>query len=441
MINRVQLMEGGDWTQHDLPVTLNIQTAQTKKDDLLKKKIRCYATLFDEVVFSAGDYVQSDSLHMAADADRPLWGPKGPVRLVLSEAIGDVATYRRKKFGGPDHGIWLGKPGDPNEIIKNAKIAEKCELVADVLKTRLLLFNEGDLTERLRQAVVQSAEEFGLKGLAAEMVRDERAKLFNRDTIITLMRRVGAGVEPKLQNDFLRYVNICYYFNGASTLGAELGVHSSEQHMHEVFARVAEAGPKVDLAECQRVSARWADHYAAVNLLVTTAFDPLHLDVEKMLSLPTGAFHELISDPNAFAFRQKLREALPSQGLEQAHALREIPLHLDFVEPFAETVRAMIEREKKWLRPTRTADGVSHVVVQGLAALPAVTGLIGAYVANPSWLKAVSATVGVVAAGVGGKYIVEPLRLLAVRAMRNRTCPLLTFAESANKAIQRHLHG
>jgi hypothetical protein len=423
-------MEGGDWTQHDLPITLNIQTPDIRR---LMRKLRCYAILFDEIVFSAGDYGQSDSLYEAAKTDKPLWGKGGPIRIALAKTVGDMATYRNKKYGGPGHDTWLGKPGDANKIIQKANINAKFDLVADVCKTQVVYFDEGRLTEDLRREVIRSAEDFGLTELANEMERDERPPRFNRDDIIDSMRRLRVVGAPKMLNDFMRYANVCYYFNGASALGAELGVHHSERHMHEVFARATMEGPTADLAQCQQLGAEWADHYGVVRRLVKNTFDALQLDLEQVLSLPPDPFHEIISSRNAAVVRQQLRDALPLQDAKQAYASREIPVRMDSVDAFRDTIRAVLDRERKWIEAVRKTDKVTSVATLGLAAAGGAGQAIGCFIPEPSWHAAVSSVAEV---AVGSAFVIAPIRRLAVTALRNRMCPLLTFAESADRIVR-----
>lgn len=428
---RVQLMEGGDWSLPDLSLGLNIQTPVSD----LRRKLRCYALLFDEVIISAGDYGQSDTLHEAAITDSPLWKEKGSVRLGLAKKIGSMKDYYQVKFGHPEQKMWRGKPCDPQKI-KDA-VYGRIMLVADELKTPIQTFDETQAIADLRAAAMPVVEKFGPKKLASAMQKEDKGVTFNRDPVWCQVQECFADSDPSKVQALLEYFNMCYYFNGASAFKAELGVHDSQRRAYELFARVTAPGSTMDKTECQQFAATWADHYVAVKNVLCSVFEKAYVPWERVLSLSPDGFHELVNGEAGVGFRKSMWSALPpAQSTEQLYALREVPIEQDAISAFAEKVRTMLEREKKWIGPIRSAERIGPIATLGLAAAGLLAGALAGFITDQQW-RDTAERAGGIAAGIG--CVFTPVGRLAATALRNRTCPLLTFMEKAKALVDKHI--
>jgi hypothetical protein len=427
MFNRIQLMEGGDWTQRDLPIKLNIQTPE----QVLKDKLRCYAILFDEVVLSAGDYFQSNSLYQAAQEDKPLWGKDGPIRIGVAEAIGDIPTYRKLKFGGPEDGMWLGAPTGSKEIVEDEEInIDRKVAIVDDLGTRIEHFPEDRVKEALRKEVIKHARNVngvGMSKLADRLEKDARGPIFNRDVVIGTMREVWDRDSVQAFQDFFRLVNVCYYYQGASGLHAELGVHSNERRMDQVLAQAPAAGPPGEVGQSLESCEERIDNYVVAKTLVKAVFDLLGLDLEQALVLEPEPFGELICNGYAKSFREALRTALPPQGL------RCLAENLDWAGPFRDYMGTVLGRERKWIKRMQKAARVTRIATHALLGVGATASVCGVCIPDPSWREA-ARNVAPVAAFTG--YWAERIWKVASEAMRNRACPLLTFEDRAGGILR-----
>jgi hypothetical protein len=204
-------MEGGAW-----PGVLNVQTGDLER---VRRKIRLYSLVYDQVAVSTGDYLQSDRLCEIAKLDHSLWGKEGPIRISCPNR--SLRAYREEKFDRNTRDpIWVGTPcKDMDEVLHRGRVDEKLGILTD-LRTPLIGYDETIPKERLTKLAAQAARAAGLPGKIREKFEAGGYNYFNRDRLV---QETQSDSSDDAVRRFLGKMSSYYYLNGAATLNAECG--------------------------------------------------------------------------------------------------------------------------------------------------------------------------------------------------------------------------